>query len=115
MIHASLSPEGLIQTGLRSIDCSHREFAEIAVCMSVPVSHSLISSVFRGERAFNSSTADALLSLLKELLGLRDYFSGVPIAWDAGERIATLIVKRRMQEACADVDRAAAVQGLNNV
>src|ERR1700730_19237235 len=109
MVQASLSPEGLIQTGLRSISCSHREFAEIAACMDVPVSHSLISSVFRGERAFNSSTAEAMLSLLKELLGLRDYFSGklgVPIAWGAGERIATLIVTRRMQEAAVDVDAA---------
>lgn len=107
MSHASLSPEGIISTGLRSIDCSHREFAEIAAAMDIPVSHSLISLCLGGKREFNSSTSQKLSELLQELLALRDYFSYIPIKWSAYEKVCTLIVTRRMQIAGAEVDAEA--------
>jgi hypothetical protein len=110
MAHATLSPEGQIQSGLRSIDCSIRQFTEIATSMGVPVSHALISTCINGQRTFNPSTAENLLSLMGELLALRDYFSGVPIHWGSFEKVCTLIVTRRMQMAGADVDAAKAAQ-----
>jgi hypothetical protein len=109
MAHASLSPEGQIQTGLYSIDCSQRQFAEIAACMGHPVSSALISLCLSGKRAFTQWTAEGLLDLLSELLALRDYFKDVPIHWGSFERVSTLIVKRRVELAGADADAAAKV------
>jgi hypothetical protein len=108
MAHASLSPEGQIQSGLRSIDCSIRQFTEIATCMNIPVSHALISICLNGKREFNPYTAEALTNLVKELQALRDYFSYVPIDWSAYEKVSTLLVTRRMQLAGAEIDADAA-------
>jgi hypothetical protein len=109
MAHAALSPEGQIQTGLHSIDCSQRQFADIAACMGHPVSSALISLCLSGKRAFTDWTAEKLLDLLSELLALRDYFPDVPIHWGSFERVSTLIITRRVEQAGADVDAAAKV------
>jgi hypothetical protein len=109
MSHASLSPEGRIETGLRSIACSQRQFADIAASMGHPVSSALISLCLSGKRAFTPWTAECLLDLLSELLALRDYFTDIPIHWGSFERVATLIVRRRVELAAADVDAAAKV------
>jgi hypothetical protein len=107
MAHASLSPEGRIETGLRSIDCSQRQFADIAADMRIPVSSALISLCLSGKRAFTPWTAERLLDLLSDLLALRDYFSDIPIHWGAFERVSNLIVRRRVELAAAYVDSAA--------
>ena len=109
MTHALLSPEGQIQSGLHSIDCSQRQFADIAACMGHPVSSALISLCLSGKRAFTDWTAERLLELLTELLALKDYFKDVPIHWGAFERVSTLIVTRRVELAAAYVDAAARV------
>jgi hypothetical protein len=109
MVHGSLSPEGRIQTGLHSIDCSQRQFADIAADMGVPVSSALISLCLSGKRAFTAWTAERLIDLLSELLALRDYFKDVPIHWGSFERVSTLIVTRRVELAAAYVDAAAKV------
>jgi hypothetical protein len=109
MSHASFSPEGQVQTGLHSIDCSQRQFADIAACMGHPVSSALISLCLSGKRAFTPWTAEKLLDLLFELLALRDYFRDVPIHWGSFERVSTLIVRRRVELAAAYVDATAKV------
>jgi|ERR1700684_2356439 hypothetical protein len=109
MAHASLSPEGRIENGLRSIECSQRQFADIAADMSIPVSSALISLCLSGKRRFTPWTAERLLDLLTELLALRDYFKDVPIHWGSFERVSTLIVTRRVELAGAYVDAAAKV------
>ena len=109
MSHASLSPEGQLQTGLHSIDCSQRQFADIAACMGHPVSSALISLCLSGKRHFTPWTAERLLDLLSELLALRDYFKDIPIHWGSFERVSTLIVRRRVELAAAYVDAAAKV------
>src|ERR1700684_1910301 len=109
MSHASFSPEGRIQTGLHSIDCSQRQFADIAACMGHPVSSALISLCLSGKRAFTPWTAEKLLDLLSELLALRDYFRDVPIHVGSFERVSTLIVRRRVELAAAYVDATAKV------
>jgi hypothetical protein len=109
MAHASLSPEGQIQTGLHSIACSQRQFADIAACLGHPVSSALISLCLSGKREFTPWTSEVLLDLLAELLALRDYFKDIPIRWGSFERVSTLIVRRRMELAAAYVDSAAKV------
>jgi hypothetical protein len=106
---ATLSPEGRIETGLRSIDCSQRQFADIAADMGVPVSSALISLCLSGKRAFTAWTAERLLELLSEFLALRDYFEDIPIHWGSFERVSTLIVRRRVELAAAYVDAEARV------
>ena len=114
MTHASLSPEGQIQTGLHSIDCSQRQFADIAACVGHPVSSALISLCLSGKRAFTPWTAERLLDLLSELLALRDYFKDIPIHWGSFERVSTLIVRRRVELAAAYVDVEARVANSSN-
>ena len=109
MAHASLSPEGQIQTGLRSIDCSQRQFSDIACAMGQPVSSALISLCLSGKREFTPWTAEKLLDLLSELLALKDYFRDIPIRWGSFERVTTLVVRRRAELAGADIDAAAKV------
>lgn len=104
MAHASLSPEGRIQAALLSIGCSQRQFAEIAACMGVPVSPALVNLCLSGKRAFTAWTSEQLIALSTELVAVRDYFSRVPIDWSVFERVSTLIVTRRMEEAARDID-----------
>jgi len=108
MQHATLSSENQILNGLHSIDCSQKHFANIAATMGIPVSDSLISLCTSGKREFTKWTAEQLVGLLNELLALRSYYSHVPINWSDYERVSTLIVMRRAQQAGEDVDRAAA-------
>jgi thioredoxin reductase len=60
MAYASLSPEGQIENGLRSIECSQRQFSDIACAMGHPVSSALISLCLSGKRAFSPWTAERL-------------------------------------------------------
>jgi hypothetical protein len=108
MTHAALSPEGRIQTGLHSIGCNQKQFAEIAACMQIPVSESLINLCLNGKRSFTPWTSEQLLGLMEELLALRDYFKHVPINWRDFERVSTLVTMRRVQQAGEFVDAAAA-------
>ncbi len=108
MTHATLSPEGRIQTGLHSIGCNQKQFAEIAACMQIPVSESLINLCLCGKRSFTPWTSEQLLALMEELVALRNHLAQIPINWRDFERVSTLIVLRRAQQAGEDVDRAAA-------
>jgi hypothetical protein len=56
---ASLSTEGIISTSLHALKCSHRDFAEICMCLNVPVSHSLISLCVATLRIYSKRTAIA--------------------------------------------------------
>lgn len=98
MTHAALSPEKRIEDGLRSIDCTQRQFANIACSMGVPVSPSLISLALSGRRELMPWTAERLLNLVHELGALKDYLRDVPINWGASQGVATLLVLRRMEE-----------------
>jgi hypothetical protein len=110
MTQAALSPEGRITTGLHSIGCNQKQFAEIAACMQIPVSESLINLCLCGKRSFTPWTAQQLLGLMEELLALRDYFAQIPINWRDFERVSMLVTTRRVQQAGEDVDRAAAAK-----
>ncbi len=109
MVHASLSVEGRLSSGLAALKCSHRDFGEICACMNVPVSHSLISSVFRGEREFSEWTGEQLLSVFAELVALKGYLHDAPLNFGATEGLSTLLVQRRLALAMADEDAEAAV------
>ena len=109
MIHASFSVEGRLSSGLAALKCSHRDFAEICACMNVPVSHSLISSVFRGEREFSEWTGEQLMLVLTELIALKTFLNDAPLNWGATEGLSTLLVQRRLALAMADEDAEAAV------
>jgi hypothetical protein len=51
MAHASLSLEGKILSDLVSIDCSLRQFGEIAEAIGLPVSVSLINLCLSGNES----------------------------------------------------------------
>jgi hypothetical protein len=107
MAHASLSLEGKIVSDLHLIDCSQRQFGEIAQAMGVPVSVSLINLCLGGKREFTEWTGEQLRSLLDELLSLRAYFVDIPINWSSFDKVATLLVRRRAEDAIVFVDAAA--------
>jgi len=70
--------------------------------MGVPVSPSLISLALSGRREFMPWTAERLLNLVIELGELTKYLNDIPINWSASEGVATLVVRRRMEQAMAD-------------
>jgi hypothetical protein len=72
--------------------------------MGVPVSPSLVSLALSGQREFMPWTAEKLLSLVTELVALKNYLNDIPVNWSASEGIATLVVRRRMVEAMKDGD-----------
>ena len=110
---ASLSTEGQISTGLHALNCSHRDFASIAECLGICVSHSLISMCLRGERTFNPYTSSSLTALLAELVALKSYLHDAPLNFGATEGLSTLLIRRRVELAGEDVDEAvAAAKGI---
>ena len=105
----SLSPEGRIEAGLRDLECSGRNFVEIARSLNVQISHGPFSEALSGKKAFDAVPAEKLLALLAEFKSVRETYPDVPISWGAPERIATLVVLMRVEKIAAELDRQATV------
>src|SRR6266404_2316708 len=64
---ALLSPEGQIETALRELDCSGRNFVEVCKELNVQVSHGKLSEALNGKSQFDEQTARRLLEVANEL------------------------------------------------
>jgi hypothetical protein len=108
---ATYSTEGLVLDRLRKLNMNTSQLVRIAQAFDYPVSTALVSLVLSGKREFTRWTGEKLLELTHELVTLKDFYEkqGVPLNWgtsDAGaECVATLLVKHRVDLACADVDQ----------
>jgi hypothetical protein len=96
------STEGKIETGLRKLECSGRNFVEIAKTLNVQVGHGPFSEALNGKTRFNDTTGENLIELLDDMKAVREQFKDVPIAWGATERIATLVVLARVNRITAE-------------
>lgn len=103
----AFSTEGKIETGLRELECSGRNFVEIARARNIQISHGPFSEALNGKSRFNDAAGEQLLELLKDMKAVHETFKDVPIAWGATERIATLIVLARINRISAELDREA--------
>jgi hypothetical protein len=100
---ASLSTEGQIITGLAALHMTRKEFVCICNALSIPVSEALVSLCLSSKRQFSQWTGMNLLSVMNELMALRDHH-GVALNWSSSECIATLLVQRRMHLAMKPSD-----------
>ena len=96
MAPASLSTEGRIITSLASLRMNRKEFVGICQALSIPVSEALLSICLNGRREFTQWTGINLLSVMDELIALKDHH-GIALNWSSSEGVATLLVQRRMQ------------------
>jgi hypothetical protein len=114
---ATFSVEGRVLDRLRKLDMNTSQLARIAQAFDYPVSTALLSLVLSGKREFTKWSGEKILELTEELLALKDFYDkqGVPLNWGisevGAEHIALLLVKRRAEVACEEVDRADGVQG----
>jgi hypothetical protein len=113
---ATLSNEGRLLDSLRQLDMNSMQFIRIGNAFNFPISSALLSLAFNGKRELSTLTAKACLELAAEMIALKEFYmeKGIPLNWglnDAGaEHIATLLVRRRCDLACAEVDAAKAAQ-----
>jgi hypothetical protein len=100
---ALLSPEGQIETMMRELDCSGRNFVEVCKELNVQVSHGKFSEALNGKSQFDEQTARRLLEVANELRDLRTGFPDVPIDWSRWNRVAVLVVLARINKAAAEL------------
>lgn len=100
---ALLSPEGQIETTLRELDCSGRNFVEVCKELNVQVSHGKLSEALNGKSQFDEQTARRLLEVANELRALRDGNPDFPLDWSRWNRIAVLVVLARINKAAAEL------------
>ena len=109
---ATFSNEGRLLDGLRKLEMNSMQFIRIAQAFDFPVSSALLSLALNGKRELSIWTAKHCLELADELIQLKEFYQkqGINLNWginEAGaESVATLLVKRRMDAACTDVDAA---------
>src|ERR1700730_15595471 len=110
----TLSNEGRLLDRLRQLDMNTTQLVRIAQEFDFPVSQALLSLVFTGKRELTAWTAQRLLELTDELVSLKDFYQSkdIPLNWGASGNIATLLVRRRMEQAAVDVDRDALAKGV---
>jgi len=113
---ATYSITGRVLDRLRQLDMNTSQLARIACAFDYPCSTALLSLVLSGKREFTAFTGQKILELTKDLCELKDFYDkqGIPLAWGASEtgaeHIALLLVRRRADVACAELDAADAAK-----
>jgi len=93
MAVAVFSPEGRLEAGLRELDCSGRNFVDIAKSLGARIAHGPFSEALNGKKPFDSDTAERLLEVLARMRDL-DSEVGLPLDWSRTERISNALVVR---------------------
>jgi len=82
---AALSPEGKLETGLRELGCSGRNFVEIAKALGARIAHGPFSEALNGKKGFDREIGAKLLEVLDRM---RELQSAIYTAVDSnGNRI----------------------------
>lgn len=99
---ATYSPENKIENGLRTLQCSGRNFVEIAKESGVKINTATFSDALSGKKAFQRATADRLVDLLDQMQRLQDNLGVVPVSWSNTERVSTALTLRRVASVAAE-------------
>lgn len=99
---AALSPEGRIDTGLRSLQCSGRNFIEIAKALGARVGTGSFSESLNGKRTFDRETGERLLEILSRMRELQDSVS-VPVDWARVEEITNALTTRLVANIAGEI------------
>ena len=97
------SPELMIENGLREIECSARNFTEIARLLHVKmIGRTTLADALAGKGKLDERTVQQLLNLLDELREVRTMFalpSPVPVPWDWSrhDRVSTFVLAVRLK------------------
>lgn len=102
---AAFSNEGRIDTTLRELDCSQREFVETAKQLGIQISQGGFSDGMRSVNGFRRELGERLLEVAKRMSdldrGVRESI-GVPINWSATSRVVKALVIRQVQRIAAE-------------
>jgi hypothetical protein len=98
------SPELMIENGLREIECSARNFTEIARLLHVRmISRTALADALAGNAKLDERTAQQLLDLLDELRKVRTMFAlpspvPLPFDWSRWEAVSTFVLAVRLKQ-----------------
>jgi len=99
---ATLSPENLIESGLRSFQCAGRNFVEIAKSLGVKISQGGFSEQMK--RSFDRDTAEMLLGILERMRDLQEVVGDAPVDWAQTERVSRALTIRRIAQIAAELN-----------
>ena len=99
---ATFSPEQRIESGLRVLGCSGRNFVEIAKTLGVKISHGGFSE--QVNKSFDRDTADMLLGILERMRDLQEVVGDAPIDWAQTERVSRALTIRRIAQIAAELN-----------
>jgi|SRR5882762_353689 len=97
------SPELKLENGLRELDCSGRNFVEIARLMHIKISNSRFAEALNANRRIEEPTMQTLLDLLEELKQVRGLLASlnplpIPLDFSRHEAITTFVLSVRLKQ-----------------
>ena len=98
----TLSPEGRINAGLQELQCSGRNFIEIAKILGAPIATGSFSEGLTGKRQFDRKIGERLLEILSRMRRLQDSIS-VPVHWARADAIANALMTRLVAQVAAQM------------
>ena len=97
---ATFSIEQRIDTALRDLQCSGRDFVLIANERGIKISNS--SFVRMTQSGFDDKLGNQLLEILKLMKAARDEFRDIPVDWHQHSRVAMLLTLILMRQVAAE-------------
>jgi hypothetical protein len=99
-MRGAYAPETKILNGLGELECSHRNFVDIAKGCGVRVAYGPFSEIMnhKDNRDFENELAKRLLELVNEMRTLNEE-TVAPIDWAGTERVCLALTVRRLAKA----------------
>jgi hypothetical protein len=91
---ATYSTEGKIETGLRELQCSARNFVKISKTFGIAVSDGKLSEALGDKGRLDIIVGEKLLGLLGEMRDLQTTVSA-PLDWSQADEVSKQLVTRR--------------------
>jgi len=97
---ATFSIEQRIDTALRDLQCSGRDFVLIAAEKGIKISNSTF--VRMSQTRFDFKLGNQLLEVLKLMKAAQDEFKDIPIDWHQHDRVAQLLTLVLLRQIAAE-------------
>jgi len=91
---ATYSTEGKLETGLRELQCSGRNFIKVAKVFGISISDGKFSEALNGKGRLDTAVGEKLLGLLQEMRDLRTTV-GAPIDWSQSDEVSGQLAQCR--------------------
>ena len=111
---ATYSTEGKLETGLRELQCSGRNFIKIAKALGISISDGKFSEALNDKGRLDTAVGEKLLGLLQEMCDLRTTLDA-PIDWSRDVEVSGQLIQRRALKAAVQDDEHAIRKFLDDV